>query len=103
MYALCVSGAVNTQGFVWKFLITRMTPALYKNCHSFIHTVLVVACRPTPNDRQTLLWTLQRLSETAILLPIPNKPYGFSGRKARRYCRFSLTMLLYVHRSEVAY
>ena len=32
MYALCVSGAVNTQGFVWKFFY-----ALYINFHSFIH------------------------------------------------------------------
>ena len=30
MYALCVSGAVNTQGFVWKFFY-----ALYINFHSF--------------------------------------------------------------------
>ena len=33
MYALCVSGAVNTQGFVWKFFY-----ALYINFHSFIHS-----------------------------------------------------------------
>ena len=33
MYALCVSGAVNTQGFVWKFFIN-----LYINFHSFIHS-----------------------------------------------------------------
>ena len=32
MYALCVSGAVNTQGFVWKFFM----PYIKKN-HSFIH------------------------------------------------------------------
>ena len=32
MYALCVSGAVNTQGFVWKFFY-----ALYIHFHSFIH------------------------------------------------------------------
>ena len=31
MYALCVSGAVNTQGFVWKF-----SCAIYK--FSFIHS-----------------------------------------------------------------
>ena len=31
MYALCVSGAVNTQGFVWKFLC-----AIYE--FSFIHS-----------------------------------------------------------------
>ena len=36
MYALCVvSGAVNTQGFVWKFFY-----ALYINFHSFIHSLL---------------------------------------------------------------
>ena len=33
MYALCVSGAVNTQGFVCKFFY-----ALYINFHSFIHS-----------------------------------------------------------------
>ena len=32
MYALCVSGAVNTHGFVWTFFY-----ALYINFHSFIH------------------------------------------------------------------
>ena len=32
MYALCVFGAVNTQGFVWQFFY-----ALYIHCHSFIH------------------------------------------------------------------
>ena len=35
MYALCVSGAVNTQGFVWKFFY-----ALYINFHSFIHSFI---------------------------------------------------------------
>ena len=35
MYALCVSGAVNTQGFVWKFFY-----ALYINFHSFIQYIL---------------------------------------------------------------
>ena len=35
MYALCVSGAVNTQGLVWKFFY-----ALYINCHSFIHSFI---------------------------------------------------------------
>ena len=38
MYALCVSGAVNTQGFVWKFFY-----ALYINLHSFIHSFGVSA------------------------------------------------------------
>ena len=32
MYALCVSGAVNTQSFVWKFFLC----AIYK--FSFIHS-----------------------------------------------------------------
>ena len=32
MYALCVAGAVNTQGFVWKFFLS----AIYK--FSFIHS-----------------------------------------------------------------
>ena len=35
MYALCVSGAVNTQGFVWKFFM-----AIYK--FSFIHSFIQV-------------------------------------------------------------
>ena len=34
MYTLCVSGAVNKQRFVWKFLC-----AIYKFIHSFIHTL----------------------------------------------------------------
>ena len=38
MYVLCVSGAVNTQAFVWKFFFY----ALYLNLHSFIHLVLVL-------------------------------------------------------------
>ena len=33
MYALCVSGTANIQGFVWKFSF-----ALIKKIHSFIHT-----------------------------------------------------------------
>ena len=33
MYALCVSGAVNTQGFVWKIFLR----AIYK--FSFIHDI----------------------------------------------------------------
>ena len=37
MYALCVSGAVNTQGFVWKFLKSFFY-ALYIHFHSFIQT-----------------------------------------------------------------
>ena len=34
MYALCVSGAVNTQGIVWTFLCP------YINFHSFIHSFI---------------------------------------------------------------
>ena len=33
MYALCVSGAVNMQGFVWKFFIHHI------NFHSFIQYI----------------------------------------------------------------
>ena len=39
MYALCVSGAVNTQGFVWKFFY-----ALYIHFHSFIHSFVMEKC-----------------------------------------------------------
>ena len=39
MYALCVSGAVNTQGFVWKFFLC----AIYK--FSFIHSFTVLDAR----------------------------------------------------------
>ena len=39
MYALCVSGSVNTQGFVWKFFYT-----LYINFHSFIHISILIDC-----------------------------------------------------------
>ena len=34
MYALCVSGAVNTEGFVWKFCMRYIQIFI----HSFIHT-----------------------------------------------------------------
>ena len=37
MYALCVSGAVNTQGFVWNLY------APYIDFHSFIHAFLLAA------------------------------------------------------------
>ena len=40
MYALCVSGAVNTQGLVWKFLFYFY--ALYINFHLFIHSFFTV-------------------------------------------------------------
>ena len=33
MYALCASGAMNTQGLVWNFFLR----AIYINFHSFIH------------------------------------------------------------------
>ena len=33
MYALCVSGTVNTQGFVWYFFMC------YISFHSFIHSI----------------------------------------------------------------
>ena len=39
MHALCVSGAMNTQGFVWKFFY-----ALYITFHSFIHYEISVLC-----------------------------------------------------------
>ena len=32
MYALCVSGAVNIQGYVWKFYVSHI------NFHSFVHS-----------------------------------------------------------------
>ena len=37
MYALCVSGAVNTEGFMWKFFMRY----IYIFIHSFIHTFTV--------------------------------------------------------------
>ena len=39
MYALCVSGTVNTQGFVWTFLFFLIFYALYINFHSFVHSL----------------------------------------------------------------
>ena len=44
--ALCVSGAVNTQGFMWKFLCAIYT---FLFIHSFIHTslpLLFLLCQP---------------------------------------------------------
>ena len=40
MYALCVSGAVNTQGFVWKLFLFYFY-RLYINFHLFIHILRV--------------------------------------------------------------
>ena len=40
MYALCVSGAVNTQGFVWKFFMRY----IYIFIHSFIHILTTDTC-----------------------------------------------------------
>ena len=37
MYALCVSGHVNTQGFVWTFLILIFY-TLYIHFHFFVHS-----------------------------------------------------------------
>ena len=39
MYALCVSGAVNTQGFVWKFFYV-----LHINFDLFIHSLHDCCC-----------------------------------------------------------
>ena len=41
MYALCVSGAMNTQGFVWKFFY-----APYINFHSFVIRIDFVRYKP---------------------------------------------------------
>ena len=40
MYALCVSGAVNTQGFVWKFFMHYISIFI----HSFIHNPCTLGC-----------------------------------------------------------
>ena len=39
MYALCVSGAVNRQGFVWKFSMRYIYPHINKSASetSFLH------------------------------------------------------------------
>ena len=37
MHVLCVYGAVNMQGFVWKFFL-NIFYALYINFHSFVHS-----------------------------------------------------------------
>ena len=41
MYALCVSGAVNTQGFVWKFFMHN----IYIHFCSFNHSFDNFACK----------------------------------------------------------
>ena len=48
MYALCVSGAVNTQGFVWKFFIR----AIYK--FSFIHVLVLERERETQTRKRVI-------------------------------------------------
>ena len=45
MYALCVSGAVNTQGFVWKVLCAMYTFSIMS--HSFT-TVIIIICFHKP-------------------------------------------------------
>ena len=47
MYALCVSGAVNTQGFVWKFFMRY----IYIFIHSFIHLTTGVPLGLLPRHR----------------------------------------------------
>ena len=37
MYALCVSGAVNTHGFVWNFFMRYIKNVI----HSFIHLIYI--------------------------------------------------------------
>ena len=55
MYALCVFGAVNTQGFVWKFLC-----AIYK--FSFIHSFIPLQAQ------NKVLFCSSASSEKALVL-----------------------------------
>ena len=72
MYALCVSGAVNTQGFVWKFFY-----ALYINFHSFIHVLAI-------NFGRTVL----------SLATIPEHAVSLSGRERDKAIATGLCMLV---------
>ena len=64
MYALCVSGAVNTQGFVWKFFMRY----IYIFIHSFIHSFI----QNVAYSRQgfILLLACGSLRRGFILLPV---------------------------------
>ena len=81
MYALCVSGAVNTQGFVWKFFM-RM---IYK--FSFIHSsndrgnILQISCKTSleKNDSVSLCSANAWIGTHATFPVIP-----------KRCCRFSV-------------
>ena len=53
MYALCVSGAVNTQGFVWKFFMCYIK--------KFIHSLRVV-CISLREYYVVVSYTLMRCS-----------------------------------------
>ena len=71
MYALCVSGAVNTQGFVWKLFY-----ALYINFHSFIHPAhcLTVSLCYTPSRqlRSSADTRMLRVSHVRTKRPLAN-------------------------------
>ena len=70
MYALCVSSAVNTQGFVWKFLCVIY---LFIFIHSFIQSFIqsIVMCLLTLSNTQPDVFTsflsVQSLFITAFI------------------------------------
>ena len=69
MYALCVSGAVNTQGFVWNVFY-----ALYINFHSFIHTVWTAATGRKMCIRSFHYMQLSAMLTISSLSSLPPKP-----------------------------
>ena len=46
MYALCASGTVNTQGFVWKFYmcLIEISIHLYEKSFEMCHKLLMTEC-----------------------------------------------------------
>ena len=58
MYALCASGTVNTQGFVWKFFMRYI-----KKMHSFIHMFQT-------ETLQGKTWGLSSAFVLLVLLPL---------------------------------
>ena len=77
MYALCVSGAVNTQGFVWKFFFYT----LYINFHSFIHYAQFTA-----NSNRDL-----KRRKTAARMHDHDERDRKEDGKSGRFCFFVLT------------
>ena len=64
MYALCVSGAVNTQGFVWKSFMRHT----YINLPTFIHSLEIIRIKWRVSNLPLLTASIER--EAPVLQPL---------------------------------